>query len=287
MSNNPNHPDIATAMSIVSNLPNVTVAWSMHLADGRVLEYRADAGMEAGSAFKAIVAAACCRLQDSGHIAWTDKLTIRPEDRVEASEVLERLPDGSDISLDEAIHAMLTYSDNTATDMILDHIGRVRVLDVVKELELTNLHIPLSVKHLYSQPEDRHLAGFTTSMHDLRRFYDAVFDTTLLGTGPAQAKMLEFLRGEDAQQGTDWRNGVTCHRKSGSIESPFLVAQGIGGAFVRDGRFATFAVAANWRSDQPYPSGKRFEAFSRGFGGALKLVTETLKDGYQTEGSEK
>jgi|GEM_PF-1522189 len=283
MSDTLNHPDISTAMSIVSNLPNVTLAWSIHLADGRILEYRADAAMEAGSAFKAIVAAACCRLQDSGHIAWTDKLIIRPEDRVEASEVLAQLPDSAGVSLDDAVRAMLTYSDNTATDMILDRIGRGPVLGVVEELGLTNLHIPMSVKHLYAQPEDKYLAGFTTSMNDLRRFYDAIFDNTLLGTGAAQTKMLEFLRGEDVQQGTDWPNGVTCYRKSGSIDSAFLVAQGVGGAFARNGRFATFAMSANWRSDPPAPLVKLFEAFSRGFGTALKLVTETLRDDHQVE----
>jgi hypothetical protein len=71
-------PDVLAAMRSVLDLPGVTAAWSIRLADGRVLEHQASASMEAGSAFKAVVAA-CCRLAERGSLSWASSRRVSRE----------------------------------------------------------------------------------------------------------------------------------------------------------------------------------------------------------------
>lgn len=272
-------PDIASAMTALLQTPNVSVAWSVRLADGRELDYRANAPMEAGSTFKAVVAAECCRQVERGEHAWSDIFVIRPEDRVPASLATEQLPDGATIALDEAVRVMLTHSDNTATDLVMNRIGHESVVRFTGELGLRDMRVPASVKTLYARPEDEHIAAFTTSMRDLRTFHDIAFREKLFSEPATHQRFLAFLRGEDEKQGTSWPNEVTCYRKSGSLESEHLLAQAIGGAFARDGAVATWAFAVNQRPSPLEQQQAMFDAISQGLGAALSGITDTLGPG--------
>lgn len=269
-------PDIAAAMAALLQTPDVSVAWSVRLADGRELEHRADAPMEAGSTFKAVVAAECCRQVKRGELAWSDPLVIRSENRVPASATTERLPDGATIALDEAVRAMLTVSDNTATDLVIGKIEHDAVIRLTDELGLRHMRVPESVKALYAEPEDENIAAFTTSMRDLGTFHDMVFREELFAQPTPQQRYLAFLRGEDEQQGTPWPNGVTCYRKSGSLETEHLLAQAIAGAFTKEGANATWAFAINQRPSPLDQQHAMFEEIARGLGVALSSITGTL-----------
>lgn len=269
-------PDIESAMSDVMEIPDVTVAWSIRLPDGQVLEHRANEMMEAGSTFKAIVAAETCRQVEEGRIDWADELVIRPEDRVPASAALENLADGATVPLDEAVRIMLSHSDNTATDLVLGTVGHGSIVRLAESLGLSDMTIPVSTKELYARPEHEQGDAFTTTMSDLRRFYDAIFKKALFVDTETHDRMLEFLHAEDQLQGTNWPNGVTCYRKSGSFESELLVAQAIAGTFSKDGRVATFAMSANQRPGALDALEATYTAFAVGFGKTLKVVTETF-----------
>ena len=58
-----------------------------------------------------------------GKYAWSDRLTIRAEDKVSGSGVLADFSDGESISLRDATTLMIIVSDNTATNLILDRVG--------------------------------------------------------------------------------------------------------------------------------------------------------------------
>ncbi len=271
-----NPPDIAAAMTALVQTPNVSVAWSVRRADGRETEHQADAPMEAGSAFKAIVAAECCRQVERGDHAWSDPLVIRPGDRVPASSATDQWPDGATIALDEAVRAMVTASDNTATDLVIGRIGHEAVVRLTGELGLRDMRVPASVKELYAEPEDEHIAAFTTTMRDLRTFYDIAFREELFLEPATHRRFLAFLRGEDEEQGTPWPNEVTCYRKSGSLENEHLLAQAIAGAFTREGAVATWAFAINQRPSPLDGQPAMFDAISQSLGVALSSITGTF-----------
>ncbi|MEJ7902236.1 MAG: serine hydrolase [Thermomicrobiales bacterium] len=272
-----NLPDIASAMAALLQTPNVSVAWSVRLADGHELEHRADAPMEAGSTFKAVVAAECCRQVERGHLAWSDLFVIRLEDRVPASASTEQLPVGATIPLDDAVQVMVTDSDNTATDLVMGKVGHDAVVRLIDELGLREMRIPESVKELYAQPEDESIAAFTTSMRNLRTFHDMVFREELFIQPTTQQRYLAFPQGEDEQQGTSWPNGVTCYRKGGSLHSDAMVAQAIPGAFTRNGAVTTWAFAIKQRPSPLDGQPAMFDEIARGLGKALSGITDTLQ----------
>jgi hypothetical protein len=263
-------------MTALLQTSGVSAAWSVRLADGRELEHHADRPMESGSTFKVVVAAECCRQVERGDIEWSDLLVIRPEDRVPASAATERLADGATVPLDEAVRVMLTDSDNTATDLVMGRIGHDAVVRLITELGLREMRVPKSIKDLYAQPEDENMSAFTTSMRDLRTFYDVVFREELFTHPTTHQRFLAFLRGEDEKQGTAWPNAVTCYRKSGSLQTEPLLAQAIAGAFARDEAVATWAFAINQRPSPLDQQEAMFNEISQGLGKALSSITGTF-----------
>lgn len=53
------------------------------------------------------------------------KIQLLDKDKVPGCGILQNLPEGSDFSLEELCHLMISISDNTATNLLLDHFGLV------------------------------------------------------------------------------------------------------------------------------------------------------------------
>jgi beta-lactamase class A len=59
-----------------------------------------------------------------GRVKLTDKLTLRDADKVPGSGVLtDHFSDGATFSLRDAVRLMVAFSDNTATNLVLDKVG--------------------------------------------------------------------------------------------------------------------------------------------------------------------
>ena len=80
-----------------------------------------------GSAFKLYVLGAAADAVAAGTASWDDQLTITDERRVHSSMTYGSTPAGTKVSLRDAATAMISVSDNTATDLVLDHVGRAGV----------------------------------------------------------------------------------------------------------------------------------------------------------------
>ncbi|MEH3090345.1 MAG: Cpe/LpqF family protein [Microbacterium arborescens] len=94
-------------------------------ADGTVLESAgsSEAG-PIGSIFKLWVLGAVVDAIDAGGLAWDDELTIDGRVRSIPSGELQDLPDGSTVTVREAADKMIAISDNTATDALIQAVGR-------------------------------------------------------------------------------------------------------------------------------------------------------------------
>ncbi|MEO6126279.1 MAG: serine hydrolase [Ilumatobacteraceae bacterium] len=60
----------------------------------------------------------------SGDLAWDDELTITSSNRSVPSGHLQDRPDGSTVTIREAAELMMSISDDTATDLLIDAVGR-------------------------------------------------------------------------------------------------------------------------------------------------------------------
>ena len=58
-----------------------------------------------------------------GHLSWDDTLTLTAEEKVAGSGVLTQLQPGLALTLRDVCTLMTVVSDNTATNMVIEHIG--------------------------------------------------------------------------------------------------------------------------------------------------------------------
>ncbi len=80
-----------------------------------------------GSAFKLVVLAELNDLIDQGDAAWSDVITLKSSHISLPSGRLHKMPPGSPFTLHTLAAAMISESDNTATDILIDFLGRDRL----------------------------------------------------------------------------------------------------------------------------------------------------------------
>lgn len=91
----------------------------------------ADTPVPLGSAFKLYVLAALGEAVAEGDVSWDDELTIRDELKSIPSGVLQDREAGDVVTVGEAAELMISISDNTATDHLIDLLGRETVEGVL------------------------------------------------------------------------------------------------------------------------------------------------------------
>jgi hypothetical protein len=100
------------------------------VVDGECVPVEASAADEPapiGSVFKLYVLTALGDAVQSGDVAWDDEIVIRDELKSAPSGVLQDRPDGETVTVLEAAELMISISDNTATDHLIDLLGRETV----------------------------------------------------------------------------------------------------------------------------------------------------------------
>lgn len=75
-----------------------------------------------GSTFKLYVLAALSRAVSEGRLSWDDVLTL--DSKSFPSGILQTWPDHAPVTLHTAATLMISISDNTATDLVIDAVGR-------------------------------------------------------------------------------------------------------------------------------------------------------------------
>ncbi|HYR06133.1 MAG TPA: class A beta-lactamase [Longimicrobium sp.] len=92
---------------------------------GRTVSHRGGERFPMASTFKVAVAMAVLARVDSGRIALDDSVEVMPRDfRIGPSQVSDTVgPRGGRATVRTLVQSMLLYSDNTATDALMRHLG--------------------------------------------------------------------------------------------------------------------------------------------------------------------
>ena len=88
-----------------------------------------DYAFPAASLIKIPVAVAMLRKIDTGKLSWNTILTLKPKHYAQGAGVLRTKRAGSRFKLREIFKLMLTISDNTATNMIIDLLGGIDAIN--------------------------------------------------------------------------------------------------------------------------------------------------------------
>ena len=95
-----------------------------HLGTGESYNFHGDEPMPTASLIKLAVMIEVYQQAAEGKVKLTDSVSLRQDDKVPGSGVLtEHFSPGLTFPLRDAVHLMMAYSDNTATNLLLDKIG--------------------------------------------------------------------------------------------------------------------------------------------------------------------
>ena len=112
-----------------------TISFSaLNVSTGEKLEKKADMMCRSASIIKLPVLIHAAFLVNEGKRNWTNIISLKSEDKVGGSGVLKQMSDSSQYSLLDLCTLMMIISDNTATNMVLDHIGLEGVNDRMQSL---------------------------------------------------------------------------------------------------------------------------------------------------------
>jgi beta-lactamase class A len=117
-----------------------------NLSTGESYYLDADRVMPTASLIKVAVLVEAYKQADEGKLKLTDPVTLRDADRVPGSGVLTyHFSDGVSLPLRDAIRLMVAFSDNTATNLVLDKVGIANVNKRMGEWGLPNTRINAKV----------------------------------------------------------------------------------------------------------------------------------------------
>jgi len=117
--------------------------FSVYIEDekGNRVEIDADQIWETASCIKVAVLMELFRLVSLGEISSSAKLTYTPENYTLGSGIMRYLTPGMELTLKDLATLMIIVSDNVATNILIDFLGRENINSTCKKLGLENTRL--------------------------------------------------------------------------------------------------------------------------------------------------
>jgi beta-lactamase class A len=150
---------------------------------GDAFVYKGDRRFGAASTMKIPLMIEIYRQFDRGQRAPEDHYTLRTEDRAVGSGVMLHLHEGMEFTLNDLIYLMISVSDNTATNILIDLAGMDNVNRTMHELGMTNSTIGRKMKGRPAQGDE--LENWATP-NDYARVIQAILDHRAASEGACE-----------------------------------------------------------------------------------------------------
>ena len=124
------------------------------LATGRHIGYREDELFPTASVIKLPLLVTLYEDAIAGRIDLSERVTYREETKVAGSGVLQYLDDGLDPTLRDLSVLMMSVSDNTATDLLFDRVGKARIEATMDRLGLSSIRVPFDIRAMLMELVD-------------------------------------------------------------------------------------------------------------------------------------
>ena len=174
-----------------------------HLETHEQFLYRADQPMPTASLIKFPIMIEAYRQAEAGLLDFDQMLELKPTDKVPGAGILTpHFSVGSRFALRDAIRLMIAFSDNTATNLVIDQIGLPATSRAMEELGCpeTRLHSKVYLRETSLAPERSRQFGLgsTTAAEMLKLF--KLLHAGELVSGQASAAMKAHLMTCDDRQ---------------------------------------------------------------------------------------
>jgi len=137
--------DLERQLSAVrQKFPGDMAIYMKNLANGDEIALDADSVYETFSVIKLAIASEVLHQSETGKFSLTDRVTLKAGDRRLPSGVLYALDPGLQPTIKDLLTLMIIISDNEATDLLGDKVGRANVTAYMRSLGLDKTTIQFS-----------------------------------------------------------------------------------------------------------------------------------------------
>ena len=109
-----------------------------HLGTGEEVSFNGDERFPTASVFKVPVIVELYKQVEAGKIRLDERIILKDSIKVPGSGILKELTEGLDVSIHDLSRLMMILSDNTATDMLVEKVGKENVSATMRRLGLQN-----------------------------------------------------------------------------------------------------------------------------------------------------
>lgn len=184
--------DWSTVEELVGTIESAsggTVGIAVIGPNGERWSHNGDRQFRAASTMKIPLMIEIYRQIDRGERALDDPYTLTADDKAIGSGVLLHLHDGIGITLKDIIYLMISISDNTATNILIDMAGMDEVNALMRELGMPNSTLGRKMKGRPAVEGEKE--NFATP-NDYAAVVAALFDGSAASSGSCDA-MIEML----------------------------------------------------------------------------------------------
>lgn len=208
---------------IKDHLGNVSVL-IRHLDTGEEYSWRADEVQPTASLIKLPVMVTAYRMTDAGQLELSKTITLADEDKVPGSGILtDHFSTGVALSVRDAIRLMIRYSDNTATNLVIDQIGLPATTAEMESLGYlqTQLNSKVYRGETTISPERSHLYGLgSTTARETVALLEKIHTGTIASKESCAAMMEHLLACEEkGMMLRELPKGTKAAQKSGAVSS--------------------------------------------------------------------
>ena len=118
----------------LKRLPGSVSFYYKNLVTGQTMDYRSDEKMMAASVIKLYVMADAFRRMDRGELDAEQMIATRKEDYVPSCGAIAYMHEGLQVTVMDLITLMIIFSDNTATNILIDLLGAEEINAGIREL---------------------------------------------------------------------------------------------------------------------------------------------------------
>ncbi|MEP6714532.1 MAG: serine hydrolase [Terriglobia bacterium] len=194
--------------------------YARNLATGQTYDLGGGNRVNTASTIKLPILIGVFTAVQEGRARWTDTSTLSPQNKVAGSGILQEMSDGANITLRDLIRYMMLLSDNTATNLVLDHVSANDVNAVMAKLGIKDTRSlrkilkgtsPEGVSDAGKDPANAKFGIGVATPRDMVTLLERLYRGELVSK-EASAEMLAIMKKQI------WRDGMPRRFDSAGIE---------------------------------------------------------------------
>jgi beta-lactamase class A len=200
--------------------------FAKNLKTGATYELGADTRVNTASTIKLPILIGVYTAIEAGKVHWTDTSELAPENKVGGSGVLAQMSDGTKIPLRDLVRYMMLLSDNSGTNMVLDHVSANQVNAVMEKLGMKETRslrkilkgsTPEGLSDAGRDPANKAFGIGVSTPREMVSLLERLYRGEIVSKA-ASAEMLGIMKKQQWREGAARRFDVDVADKPGALD---------------------------------------------------------------------